>query len=347
MRDGFRIVDADGHVEPGIVADWKRYVSGPQGEAIERLAKAWYFPSAHGSSTQRGAWDPAGRLVDMDKEGIDVAVLFGSSKGVHVYTGDDAVLAPAVASAFNNWLHEYCGRDPARLKGAAWVPLDDIGEACREARRAVAELGAAGIVMHPYTKNFTLDSPYFFPLYEAAESLDSPILVHATGQAGRFLQERYQSHFRTHSIAFPLSLMLSSMDAVCGGLLERFKKLRIAFLEGGVGWIPWWLDRLDEHFEKLPQHVPFISEKPKDLVKRYISEGRLFWTCEPEEQYLPMAVRELGEDFITYASDYPHWDCAYPVSADLIIRREDLSQSAKGKILGDNALRLYGAAVRS
>ena len=109
--------------------------------------------------------------------------------------------------------------------------------------------------------------------------------------------------------------------------------------------MPWWLDRLDEHFEKLPHHVPAISEEPSKLARRYMDEGRLFWSCEPDEKYLPFVAEAAGDDFIIYASDYPHWDAIFPNSVTAISEREELPQATRQRILKDNAERLFGGNV--
>ncbi len=340
--DGLRVIDADGHVEPGLVADWRHYIEGQAGRTIDEKAKRWYGAAGGGAATQRGGWDPQARLSDMDKEGIDTTVVFGSSKGVNAYADGDLGLAADVARGFNNWLHHYCSADTARLKAAAWVPLHDMGEACKEAHRAVSELGAAGVVINPFEQTRPLDDTSLFPLYEAAEGMNTPVLVHATGMIPGGIDDRYRAHFQRHAISFPVTLMASTMELVCGGVLERFPRLRVALLEGGVGWVPWWMDRLDEHFEKLPHHVPFIKGKPRDLLRHYIGEGRLVWTCEPGEAYLPHAITEVGEEAVCYASDYPHWDCEFPRSVEMIAGRGDIGDGAKRRVLRDNAARLYG-----
>lgn len=340
----YRVIDADGHVDPAPVCDWKRYVPAPFGEQAERIARVAFDANGDRTTTQRGGFDPEARLTDMDKEGIDVSVLFGGSMGLSTDYPEPG-LGHAIAEGYNNWLHDFCATNPERLKAVALVPTDDIDQACREARRAVTELGHVGIVMKPFFEEMTMDDPHFYPLYEEAQKMDVPLMVHGPGGVRKWLQKRYHSHFRRHAVDFPISLMMGSMDAICGGIFERFPKLRMAFLEGGVGWVPWWLDRLDEHFEKLPHHVPAISEEPSKLARRYMDEGRLFWSCEPDEKYLPFVAEAAGDDFIIYASDYPHWDSIFPNSVTAISEREELPQATRQRILKDNAERLFGGNV--
>jgi predicted TIM-barrel fold metal-dependent hydrolase len=335
-------IDADGHVEPALVLDWERTIGGPSGARVSRFAKEWFDLVGHGSSTRAGAWSATARLIDMDTDGIDRAVLFVSSRGPASVSGGDPALEPLVARAFNDWLHDYCAVEPRRLKAAAWVALGDIDTACAEAIRAVEQLGAVGVVINPCACDHPLDDPRFFPLYEVVQELRVPALVHGTGAVGEFLPRRYQTHMRRHAVAFPLSLQLAVMDLVCGGVLERFDRLRVALLEGGVGWVPWWVDRLDEHHELQPFASPFISEKPSVLVARYVEQRRLCWSCEPEEAGLGDAVRFLSHRGVVFASDYPHMDCTFPGSVATLLGRTDLNEQAKSALLHDNALALYG-----
>jgi predicted TIM-barrel fold metal-dependent hydrolase len=341
-----RAIDADGHVEPALVCDWASAIGGDDGTAVRAAALRWFDQVGHGSSTRRGAWDPVARLADMDTDGIDVAVLFGSSRGPASVSGGDPGLEPAVARAFNDWLvGTYCATDPERLKAAAWVPLRDIDAACAEARRAVGELGAVGVVINPCVDDLPLDDPAFLPLYATLQELDAPALVHGTGAVGDMLNRRYHTHMRRHAVAFPLSLQMATMDLVCGGVLDRFPSLRVGLFEGGVGWVPWWIDRLDEHHELWPYASPAIDAAPSTLMRRYLDERRLFFSCEPEEAGLAAAVAELGTGAVVFASDYPHVDCTFPGAVDVVLQRDDLDDAARAGLLVDNAVALYGARL--
>jgi predicted TIM-barrel fold metal-dependent hydrolase len=339
------VIDADGHVDPAGVLDWRGAVGPEFGHQIEQQARHWHHLTAGGSSIRRGAWDPQARLADMDTDGIGVAVLFGSSRNIESIAQGHPELHPAIARAFNDWLHGYCQSAPDRLKATAWVPLVGSENGCDEARRAVEDLGVAGIVVNPCLDERSLDHPDYLPLYALLEELDAPLLVHATGAVGDFLVRRYGSFQRQHAVAFPLSLMMATMDLVLGGVLERFPRLRVALLEGGVGWVPWWLDRLDEHYELQPFAAQFIEHSPSELVHRYIAERRLYWSCEPEESQLANAISVLGPHAVVFASDYPHWDCTFPGAPDAVRNRGDLDDVAKTGLLGDNARSLYRIAT--
>ena len=126
---------------------------------------------------------------------------------------------------------------------------------------------------------------------------------------------------------------------VYGGIAERFPRLRVAFLECGVGWVPYWLERMDEEWEKRGAvEAPLCRERPSD----YVQNGRWYFATEPEEHMLPYVLDLIGEDKVLFASDYPHWDGMFPNVVSTIRERSDISQQAKEMILGGNARTFYG-----
>ncbi len=334
----FPVLDADGHVEPAIAVDWDHYVPQPWGDAMRRHAEDMYARYGEITARRPGMWDSDARIDDMDREGIDAAVLFGGLVGIDpVDVPGTADCAVATSRGYNDWLAEYCGAHPERLRGVACLPLRDMDRACRELERAVRELGFVSAVLPVRVGDSGLDSEYFDPLYELAQSLDVALSIHAPGFYGADYELRWDTHFRRHAYGFVAGLLAGSMDVICGGVLERFPTLRLALLEGGCGWLPFWLERLDDHFRDLPEQAPAIARPPSD----YLRTGQLFVSCEPAEKALPHVVSTLGDDFIVYASDYAHYDCIFPESARTLERREDLPETSRRRILGANAARLY------
>jgi predicted TIM-barrel fold metal-dependent hydrolase len=286
-----------------------------------------------------GMWRPEQRLPDMDLDGIDVAVCFGGVMALACSGIQDPELAAAMAGAYNDWAAGYCRTNPERLKFVAALCLQNPAAAARELERAVAALGA---VAGEFTTNVggrDLDHPDLDPVWAAAESLGVPVCVH-----GGFCMPgidlaggaRLSNQFYLNLASFPFELMLAMAKVVAGGVLDRFPRLRVAFMEGNCGWLPFWLDRMDETYELLGSQVA-ARRRPSD----YWREGRIWISCSYEETTLPAVVAALGADQIVYASDYWHFDAKFPGTvADLLER--DLSEEAKRKILGENAARLYG-----
>ena len=120
---------------------------------------------------------------------------------------------------------------------------------------------------------------------------------------------------------------------------EKFPNLRLAFLEAGCTWVPYWMDRMDEEYEIWGQReAPVLQRKPSE----YIIQGNIWVTCEPEERLLPETLRILGDDKVMFASDYPHWDGTFPESLRELQARADLSEQQIEKILDQNPKALYG-----
>jgi predicted TIM-barrel fold metal-dependent hydrolase len=113
----------------------------------------------------------------------------------------------------------------------------------------------------------------------------------------------------------------------------------VAFLESGVGWVAYFLDRLHEHWEKRGDWIP---DGWKRDPREYLARGQIFVTCESGEPLLGATADALGHDWIGWASDYPHWDSEFPESSQPLRQRADLSETARAAILGGNAARFFG-----
>jgi predicted TIM-barrel fold metal-dependent hydrolase len=148
---------------------------------------------------------------------------------------------------------------------------------------------------------------------------------------------RFSNFLAVHTWTHAPEQMISVISCVYGGLFEKFQRLRIGFMESGAGWVPFFMEHMDGEFEKRPWDAPLCKAKPSE----YITCGRAYFSCEPEEKTIPYVVGWIGEDHILYASDYPHWDSEWPHTVDELLKRKDLEPRVKAKILGQNALRFY------
>ena len=121
-----------------------------------------------------------------------------------------------------------------------------------------------------------------------------------------------------------------------GGILERFPSLRAAVLETAAGWLPAIIDRYDAHYLMSPNHTPLLHRLPSDVIH----EGRYFHGVDTWERTIEQVVDFVGEDVLLFASDWPHGDTAWPEAVQQVVEWPGLTDSAKRKILGENALRL-------
>jgi predicted TIM-barrel fold metal-dependent hydrolase len=381
-KNGFRVMDSDIHVtEPRDL--WLRYLEprfqdrAPQllplegtrivtwqfegkvfpafldtddrfrlNEVRRKKARARHIAAGryqHPSEDLRGD-DPRSMLAAMDREGIDVSIVF-RTVGSHVIAVDglDPALAAAVCRAFNNWLAEFCDTDRERLKAAAVVPLHDIGLAIEEARRAVRELGAIGLVLpnNPVNGRAWYDAAYD-PFWAAAEDLGVPVAFHGIQMAYQeHLGRRFMDNFAlAHAAAHPLEAMLALGSLLTGGVFERFPKLKAAFLEGSCSWVPWWLWSLDERVEKFGDDEHFRLSRPPSEYFR----SNCWVAVDPDEEVVRHALPAMGDENIVISSDWPHDDSAYPHAIEAFVGLDGVSEESKRKILWDNCARLYGLA---
>ncbi len=285
-----------------------------------------------------GAADVDARLADMDAEGIDVQVLYGGLVlGVTGY--DDAGLALDVCRAYNDWLlGTVCAQAPARLKGVAAVPGQDVGRAIGEAERARGA-GAVAVTIPPVVGAANLDDPSLLPFFEACASLDLAVAVHSAPGMNLPLPgaERFDNYAMVHALSFPVDQMVALTALALGGVLHRLPALRVAFLESGIGWVPYFVHRLHEHHEKLPDLLGDGVGDPRDFLER----GQCYFSFEAEETLLETYVEHLGDTSLVYASDYPHWDSDFPGTVEAV-RARGLPDESLARALGGNALRLYG-----
>jgi predicted TIM-barrel fold metal-dependent hydrolase len=123
-------------------------------------------------------------------------------------------------------------------------------------------------------------------------------------------------------------------------VLDRFPALRVAFLESGVGWVPYFVHRLHEHHEKLPHLLGDAVSDPRAILER----GQCFFSFEAEESLLATYVEHLGDASLVYASDYPHWDSDFPGTVAEVRHQAEaqgLGEATLDRILGGNARALY------
>ena len=365
------IIDGDGHIlEPAMI--WKEYTESAYRDRVIQIAQdkdgidrlkingelridpnmaiaAACTPGGlsdpHKARTMPweaivpGGYDPHARVKDMDLEGIDIAFFYPSLWLIYGDL-DDPKLAAAACRAYNNWMADFCKPYPNRFFGVAPLPLQDVDEAVKEMRRVVKDLGMRAVFIRPNPYNGRrLNDPAYDVFWREAQALHIPVAIH--GSFGTKMptlgQERYRDPFFFHMVCHPWEQQGACMDIVCGGVLSKFPKLKIAFLESGVGWLGYWLDRMDGHFEKMGHYVPWLKRKPSEHFRE-----QCFISMDPDEQTL-QTISTLGlEDCVIWGSDYPHFDCTFPGVVDEV--REAcalLPAVVQQKILGENTRRLY------
>ncbi|MBI2370020.1 MAG: amidohydrolase [Deltaproteobacteria bacterium] len=330
---GLTVIDADGHILERD-EDLDRYL----GEPYNRRRKP-YYPQENWDrhiygTMGRRTFDIETRLKDMDLQGVDISVLFPTN-GLFIGRVREPEWAVRLCRAYNELLADV-GRQAPRLKGVALLQTQDVPEAAKELNRAVTKLGLLGgmLAAHGHGKN--LGHKEFWPIYAEAQRLDVPICIHASGGEEPGL-EIFEQFLALHTCAHPFPIMRQCAGMIFGGIPELFPRLKIGFLEAGVGWVPFWFERMDEEYEMRGRvEAPVLKRKPSE----YLKTGQLYFGCEPDEEMIAYVAERVGETQILYASDYPHWDMTFD-SAHMIEKRSDLSDGLKRRILSENAKRFF------
>lgn len=347
-------IDADGHVvEPEEM--WSSYLSAE----LLPLAPRWVtdtqgrtrrliggrvqphipFPQTeYASHPVLGAADPKSRLEEMDQHGIEVSVIYPSA-ALHFASIPEPDVVIALTRAYNDWLADFCATDPSRLIGIAALPQCDIPASIAEARRGVEKLGFRGVFLRPNPiAGRTFDNPAFDPLWSTLEGLDVPVGVHeaTTMNVPEAGTDRYDNYMFLHVISHPHEHQMAMLSLICGGVLERHPRLRFAFLESGCGWVPYWLERMEQHVAYWGGASMALALSPSEYFARqcYVSPFA-------DESVLPDVIARIGASKLIYTSDYPYPYTSTPRFPDALRNRDDVATDAMKQILRDNAIGFY------
>ncbi len=334
MQDVITVIDSDAHARDSEEMI-KPYLPEPFRSRKGPPSQRRVFDRHLGGTLGQSGAKHEERLAAMDTQEIHTAVLY-PTLGLGIGQVREPAYAAALCRAYNDFIADYCKVSP-RLKAVANLPIFNPEDAVKELKRAVTELGLVGGMLggQGHGKNFA--SPEFHPLYEEAVRLDAPLAVHASGgdEPG---SEMFDQFICVHTTGHPFPVLRQLTAMVFGGIPELFPKLKLAYLEIGCGWLPYWMERLDGEWEKRGKvEAPLCKRRPSE----YLTAGQIYYGCEPEEEMMSYVAQQFSSEILMYASDYPHWDMTWPESAVLIWRREGLSMEAKKNILGDNARRFY------
>ena len=256
-----------------------------------------------------GSWDPHERLRVMNDEGLDHALFFPS---VYLLSGDinDATVAAASARAYNNWMADFVSADRRRLFGMAICPLQGVDEAVTEIER-VATLELSGLTFRPERYNgLELYSPAMDRVWAAAAAADLSVGIHGSfgSRMASLARSRYTNQFYVHMVCHPFEQMAATMEVLASGVLDRHPTLRVGFFESGLGWLPYWLDRLDDHKRTMGRLMPDLRRDPTQIWSE-----QCFVTMEAGEGDALAQLVGLGLGHtVVWGSDYPHYDCTFP-----------------------------------
>jgi predicted TIM-barrel fold metal-dependent hydrolase len=380
---GFKVMDSDMHVlEPADL--WQRYIdprhraeapvgtrTGPRdigllvgGEVPNRPdvnAERWQQVLGAHMGPREGDyafaverdWDGESQVVAMDREGIDVAILFPSrglfamgldTPGAAGEPGLEPSLADAIARAYNDWLSDFCAADRSRLLGAAMVAPHQVDGAVAETRRCVEKLGFKAIFLLPgWVGGRPWHDAHYDPLWAECERQGVPVVFHGGGPDR--LGVDYGLGFREslmmwHTFSHCLGPMAALVSMIGGGVFDRFPDLKAGFLEGNCSWAPWLLHRLeDQYADYVGHHEIRLARRPSEVFVQ-----NCFVSVEADEEPVDLYVRTFGDENVVFSTDYPHPDSKFPGAVERFLSLP-LSDPTRRRMLWDNCARLYGLPV--
>ena len=334
----FEIIDADGHV----TETWEQIARHLDEPYRKRPLQTPFFPQDGWDRRligTKGNWAGDGKswTEALDAGGMAMAVLY-PTLGLFLPFLRDAEWAVALARAYNTMLYKDLTSQSPRLRGVALLPLQDPAASARELERCVSELGFVGGMLSA-DSYYLLGHERFDPIYATAQRLRVPITVHAAGTDMNAVgHEPFPKFIQAHTVSHAFAQLRQITSMMFEAVPVRFPDLALAYLEAGCGWIPYFLQRMDEEYEKRG-HVEAkrLTASPTEIVRSHA----IYFSCEADEPLLPQAIAYVGADRIMYASDFPHWDHSYPKSVKELADRPDVSDEDKRKVLATTARKFY------
>lgn len=238
--------------------------------------------------------DPAKRIEDMDRVGIDVEVLSVSTPNVFFA---DAQRQPEVARALNDAYAELIARNPKRFKGFASIPMDSPDQALTELHRAIDTLKLSGVILLSNIRGQPLTAPQYRPFFEEADRMKLCIFLHPMlpGNA-----EAFREYVLGPLVGFPFDTTLAVARMCFDGMLRDLPNIR--WIVGHLGGaIPYLMERLDNGYRDFAECRARIDALPSTYLKR------LYYDTVTFSPYNLSMVRDLvGTDHMVMGSDYPH-----------------------------------------
>ena len=288
-----------------------------------------------------GFYTPADRMRDMDADGVHAQLCFPTFPGFcgsTFFAAEDKDLSAACVTAWNDWmLDEWCGAFPDRQIPLALVPFWDIEKATAEAKRIIKR-GAKAISFTESPHALGLPSyhtDHWDPMLAVLNEAGVPLALHfGSGGAPTVAAE---APFTTAIALFGVNSQMATIDLVNSPVFTKFPKLKVALSEGGIGWLPYILERADYTWERHRWYTGMENAKrPSELFRKHI------FGCFIADEAGLANLDRIGVDNVMFESDYPHSDSNWPNARKMLA--ESLANVPDGvarKIAEDNARRVF------
>ena len=272
----------------------------------------------------------------MDAMGVDYVCLFPTpmlAMGSH----PQKEVEVNMARAYNRWLTENILYTESRIKSMLYLPFNDPDATYKMVQDFGDKKGVVGFMVTAVRYAQVYDNAYM-KTYSLLEELGKPLAFHAGYNWSDPILATTNRFIATHALGFTFFNIVHCANWIVNGLPVRFPKLKVIWIESGIAWIPWLMQRLDNDYKMRSSECPSLKKLPSEYMRE------MYYTSQPMEMPDDLSVLETtfkmmnAETQLLWASDYPHWDMDLPSKIyDLPI----LSEHAKRNILGENARGLF------
>jgi predicted TIM-barrel fold metal-dependent hydrolase len=292
---------------------------------------------------REGCYDVDARIGDMNVNGIAASLNFASAVGFDggvFHRVQDKAKALIHLRAYNDWhVDEWCGSHPGRFIACALLPTWDQKAMVEEVKR-LARKGCTAVSLNenPTVQKLpSIHNAYWEPLWKALADHDMVTCLHI-GAGNPAPHASMETPIEAWISTMPMSICVGAADWLHLEALERYPSLKIALSEGGVGWIPYFLERSDFSHErhKAWTHSRFKGTKPSEVFRKH------FLTCFIDDAFGLKNLEYVGEDMVAYECDYPHSDSLWPHAPETLWESvKHLSDQQINKVTHLNAMRFF------
>ncbi|HEV2571769.1 amidohydrolase family protein [Methylocella sp. CPCC 101449] len=275
----------------------------------------------------------------MDTMGLDYMVTLPTPMlvlGMHPQPEIEA----AIGQAFNAWMCEDMLPHEKRMINMIYLPFNDPEAALREVEKHAANPQVVGYMVTS-TRYRPVHHDCYMKLYAAIEASGKPISFHSGFHWGDESMKQCNRFLSMHAISFVYYNIIHMTNWVINGIPERFPKLKSMWVESGLAWVPFVMQRLDSEYMMRTSEAPLLKRKPSDYMRE------MYYTTQPMErdnlELLEATFKAINaETQLLFATDWPHWDFDLPNS---ITQLPFLNEQQKRNILGLNAAKLFNLKV--
>ncbi|MDO9439413.1 MAG: amidohydrolase family protein [Beijerinckiaceae bacterium] len=290
-----------------------------------------------------------GRLRDaqlgerwMDAMGVDYSCLFPTGM-LNVGLHPQKEMEVELCWAYNRWLTEVVlPEHHGRFYSQLALPISDPDASLRQVEKFGHCKGVTGFMVTT-VRTLPVHDNSLMKVYRAIEERGLSLAFHSGPNWGEPVFKGCNRFLSVHALGFSFYNILHCTNWVINGMGERFPKMPVIWIEAGLAWIPFLMQRLDHEYMMRPSEAPLLKKKPSDYMRD------MFYSSQPMEiqdmDALECTFRMINaETQLLYASDYPHWDFDLPSTIwDLPF----LSEKAKHNIVGGTAARLFKLEPRN